>query len=99
MEVGTKLTFQEWQQKQKLIKSMNEEDREKYYEAERLGAEERLKAKQKLYTQQYRERNKKEIYEKNHEVVTCECGMDIKRHNLSKHRKTGFHLLKTNKQK
>ena len=42
---------------------------------------------------QYREQNRDELNEKQRQKVTCECGCDVNKVNLSTHRKTKKHLL------
>lgn len=45
--------------------------------------------------QKYYQANKSEVAERNKEKVKCECGTYITRNNMSKHKKTTIHLLKT----
>jgi len=42
---------------------------------------------------QYYEQNRDEIKEKNRQKVTCECGCDVVKYNLSRHRKSPKHFL------
>jgi|TARA_B110001450_G_C17526396_1_gene442753 hypothetical protein len=42
---------------------------------------------------QYREQHREEIKEKKRQKVTCECGCDVVKYNLSRHRKSPKHHL------
>jgi len=42
---------------------------------------------------QYREQHKEELREKGRQKVTCECGCDVAKYNLSRHRKSPKHHL------
>ena len=42
---------------------------------------------------QYREQHKEELREKGRQKVTCECGCDVAKYCLSRHRKTTKHIL------
>jgi len=63
-----------------------------------------IKEKKKQYREQHREeicekkkqyyeQNRDEIKEKNRQKVTCECGCDVVKYNLSRHRKSPKHFL------
>jgi len=45
------------------------------------------------YKKQYREQHKEELREKGRQKVTCECGCDVAKYNLSRHRKSPKHFL------
>jgi len=70
-----------------------------YYEKNK----DEISAKQKLYCKTnrdkiitrkklYYEKNKDEISAKQNEIITCECGSNSKRTNISRHRKSKKHL-------
>ena len=46
----------------------------------------------KEYNKQYREINKNKISEKNKQKVTCECGCDIVKRCLARHRRSKKHI-------
>ena len=41
---------------------------------------------------QYNEHNKQSISERKNQVVCCECGLEISKHNLSRHRTSKKHI-------
>jgi hypothetical protein len=43
------------------------------------------------YNKQYREQNKEQLSEKKKQKIQCECGIEISRQNLLKHKKTKKH--------
>jgi len=45
------------------------------------------------YKKQYREQHREELREKGRQKVTCECGCDVAKYCLTKHRKTTKHIL------
>jgi len=45
------------------------------------------------YNKQYREQHRDEHNEKKRQKVTCECGCDVVKYNLSRHRKSPKHFL------
>jgi hypothetical protein len=77
----------------------NKEHRQKWYEANRdkiierqIKYNEENKDKLTEYNQNYRDKNKDKINEKQKEKVKCECGCEIRRSDLSIHKKTKKHI-------
>ena len=55
-------------------------------------SEEEKKEYNKEYCKEHREKNKEIISQKQAEIITCECGCQTARRNISRHRKTQKHL-------
>ena len=64
------------QDKRKLNKKYREENKDKLNEKNK----------------KYHEKNKEKINEKKAEIITCECGCQIRRGGISKHQKSKKHL-------
>lgn len=46
----------------------------------------------KIYNKRYYESKQKEILECQRETVVCECGLEIRKHRLAKHKQCKYHL-------
>tara|TARA_B110000046_G_C12871411_1_gene346166 strand:+ start:90 stop:803 length:714 start_codon:yes stop_codon:yes gene_type:complete len=84
-EILLKYQKEYWQDnKEKLF-----EQRKEYYDNNKL----KLAGKKIIYTQE----NKKKIAEQRAKTIKCECGCEVRKDNLSNHKKTTKHLQLLNK--
>ena len=76
-------------EKQKIYQQNNKEiisEKKKIYR-------EQNKEKVKEYDKKYKEDNKEILYQKAKEKIICECGCQVNKNGLSRHKKTKNHLL------
>lgn len=72
------------------LKQYREEHRDEKIEYDKKYREENheeIKQKQK----KYREEHKQEISEKAKEIITCECGREVRKYKLKRHQRTDIH--------
>ena len=69
------------------VKWTEEENRE-YMKQYNEKHKEKLKEQSKLY----REKNKEKIREERKEKIQCDCGREITKHHILRHKKTNFHI-------
>ncbi len=77
--------------RQKICKEYHENHKEQIADYQRKWREENKELKQDL-DKQYRENNKEKIKLRKSEKITCECGKTIRHDDLSRHKKSQFHL-------
>jgi len=98
---GTGLALSEYKkQYREQYKDKYTEYKKQWYEQNRDEHKEKMKQYREQnrdeireYKKQYREQHREELREKGRQKVTCECGCDVAKYNLSRHRKSPKHFL------